>query len=668
MSLPYPLLTDDLADEIVELPAEERGDWLILGPHPESSVHWQVNSLDEGFFFDFEDLLGPYRALAPAKLSAFEALVQDLNYRVAIEESATDLVGLERALEVSPGVEISSPLPGTTHGFLGYQRREFNRLKDKPFGLAVWSTGTGKTVLASALCAYHRPEYDAALVVVKRHNRVNTQRKIKRLVGLDTDNIRGPRDQRLRAYARFANAIDDGEKPVLVLNYEKFRDDFVDQETYKTDTGKEKIRYNLSEVGEVLFPGRKLLIVWDEMPMKLKNRDTHLYKSVCRCLYETTPPQVVADKLIPEQVWQYMLSATPVETDPEDVFNCVRLMDGAQTLGTVSQFRKQYVKTYNFFNPYVPEKWHNLEHMNLKLAPYTSIVDKRTPEIRDMFPDMIEEPRYVEWDEVNDRIYKSVTSWIKDRIEDPEQENPNPLSVIAVLQMLCNLPSMINESAEHREEFEEAMQVYLEDGEDQKEPVVKGAELALEIYNEFGPLKDDDHGKLEELRYIIEEEHPGEKGIVYTMYGPMLLPKLSAKLTEWGISHVVFEGSDNERQAALDAFKSDPDIRIFLSSDAGSDSIDLEEASFSVDFDLPWAHARLTQRRNRASRVTSTHEKIVCYALLMENSIEDRKVKRLAEKLGYHEGVFHGLGEDQIRSARFDKGDLMYVLTGADLD
>lgn len=664
MSRPYHLLTNEHADHLAtEASDEERANALILSPHPESRCHYQVNCLDDDFFYDLEPHIGPYRAVHEEELDAFLAIAEDeFKYEALFEDAPIPA----RYEERDPGVKINSPLStANENGFIPFQQREFNRLKNKQWGMAVWSTGTGKTVLLSALLQYHRDDYEAALVVVKRHNKVNTQRKVERLVGLDSINVTGPPKWRAKAYARAIEMLEAGEKPIIVVNYEKFRDDFVWQEEYTTEGGEDKIRYHLTEVGEALFRDRELFIGYDEMPMKLKNRGTHLYKSVCRCLYDSTPPQVRADKLVPRKTWQYLFSATPIEQDPEDVFNCVRLMDHGKTLGTVDKFRKRYVKSYNFFNPHQPEKWKDLDHMNLVLSNNMSRVDKRDPEIASMFPRVIEEPRYIEWNPEHWRVYNSMSKWIEERLEEEDAED-HILAALTVLQMFCDAPTMLNQSAKNREAFDAEMAEWLED-EEGKEPSARGAALALEAVEEFGQMVDEKHGKLEELKELLTVRHPGEKTTLFTVYGPMLLPILSEYLTEWGVSHVVYAGTDKQRQAAQDAFMTDPDIQVFLSSDAGSDSIDLEIANVSIDYDFPWNWSRIVQRRNRGNRVTSTYEVQYCYVLLMENSVEARRVKRVAMKLSYHEGVFLGIPEEELKSYRQDTGDLYYCLTGYDM-
>ncbi len=101
---------------------------------------------------------------------------------------------------------------------------------------------------------------------------------------------------------------------------------------------------------------------------------------------------------------------------------------------------------------------------------------------------------------------------------------------------------------------------------------------------------------------------------------------------------------------------------MFLSSDSGADSLDLEEASVVVHYDLPWEYLLFSQRQNRTSRVTSTHSTVRWFTYVMENSIEDRKVEKIVEKLGYEEAIF-GKG-DFTGTNKLTKDDYKHILTG----
>jgi hypothetical protein len=353
-----------------------------------------------------------------------------------------------------------------------------------------------------------------------------------------------------------------------------------------------------------------------------------------------------------------MLSATPIENDPEDFFNCVRLID-PDIYGTVKEFRDEYVKRFDHFDRNKPAEWHNLDKMGLKAAHIVHQVDKHDSDIAKMFPDVISEPYFIDWNDKQRSIYDSIIKEV--RKADPDEINP--LAVITILQMLCDLPSMVINSAAAYEAFEAALEATV--GTDD-EPERSGSELAFKILDTIGADKvtNDGHAKLEVLKSLITEVHPDEKITVFSGFNNGLMPDLRKYFDEWGVSHVYYGGSAKQRQEAEDAFKTDPSIRVFLSSDAGSDSINLEVGSVCIHYDMPWKWSTYTQRENRIHRVTSDFETVRFYTLLMADSVEDRKLKVVLDKMGFHDAIFKGAIADQAISQRMTKKDLMYILEG----
>jgi SNF2 family DNA or RNA helicase len=61
-----------------------------------------------------------------------------------------------------------------------------------------------------------------------------------------------------------------------------------------------------------------------------------------------------------------------------------------------------------------------------------------------------------------------------------------------------------------------------------------------------------------------------------------------------------------KRRGEINAFKTDPDCRVFLSTDSGGVGLNLQNASVVINCDLPWNPAKLEQRIARAWRKHQT--------------------------------------------------------------
>lgn len=655
-SLKIPVLDSELEDKIIDLPEDDQRDYLFLSPHPKLKGRWYVDALHPGFFIDFEDIIGRYRTVSPASLDKFIARAEYGGYHPVFTEDPFSIMNTWEDLNDPPEFSLNSTMPNTTAGMLSFQLQGFNYLKKTPKGgLAVWSTGTGKTALEAALIKQHLEHegYDLAIVVCKKNNKVDTQRKLKQLGNIDSTILDGKPDKRLDLYADVI--MNMSFKPqVVICNYEKLRDD--------TDCFIE------------LVTGRDVVIFWDEMPTKLSNRSTQLYQGVRSVLYATEDSTVKWHKRRANRLRQYDLSATPIENDPVGLLNQVRLID-PEIWPSTKKWESSFVAGRNFFSK-EPEKFKNLDLMGMEIEHIFHQVDKEDPDIAILFPKVREETIYVDWSPEDRRLYDAFQKYARDLTikakEDPSVKRFNPLQLIGVLQMICDAPSMLQKSAANRVEFEEALDDIAEEVEDEEElellidQFISGSEAAMRFVEAWGKEITDAHcNKLDRLIEIITLKHQGEKVIVFSRLAGYIQPIIAQRLEEAGVGYVIFRGTEKQRQEAMEKFRNDPDIHVFLSSDIGSDSIDLPEATANVNYDLPLTHARKIQRRNRNHRVNSIHEFVFFYDLLMPDSVEDRIAEIVETKYGYHRGIFKGDDiVDENLSARMTTEDLWYILTG----
>jgi hypothetical protein len=98
------------------------------------------------------------------------------------------------------------------------------------------------------------------------------------------------------------------------------------------------------------------------------------------------------------------------------------------------------------------------------------------------------------------------------------------------------------------------------------------------------------------------------------------------------------------RRDEINRFKSDPDCRLFLSTDSGGVGLNLQAANVVVNCDLPWNPARLEQRIARAWRKHQTRA-VTVVNLVSADSIEHRMLALLDGKRQLADGVLDGRGD-----------------------
>ncbi|MCQ2138661.1 MAG: SNF2-related protein [Bacteroidales bacterium] len=158
-----------------------------------------------------------------------------------------------------------------------------------------------------------------------------------------------------------------------------------------------------------------------------------------------------------------------------------------------------------------------------------------------------------------------------------------------------------------------------------------------------------DDTKLEEVMNIVCDicESGGDKVLIFSQWERMTR-LVASELDSRGIRYVYLHGavSASKRKDMVAAFSEDPDIRVFLSTDAGSTGLNLQAASTVINLDLPWNPAVLEQRIARVHRIGQSRN-IQVINLIAANSIEENMIAKLRFKSSLFEGVLDG-GEDSV--------------------
>ena len=137
---------------------------------------------------------------------------------------------------------------------------------------------------------------------------------------------------------------------------------------------------------------------------------------------------------------------------------------------------------------------------------------------------------------------------------------------------------------------------------------------------------------IRELRDYWKTE-AAAKVIVFSSFKPTL-HYLQDRLREEGVAAEVLHGSVKRSRAAILArFRDASDVRVLLSSEVGSEGVDLQFAAIVVNYDLPWNPMRLEQRIGRVDRLGQTKEKVTILNLIYADTVDRRIYDRLYERL-----------------------------------
>lgn len=142
--------------------------------------------------------------------------------------------------------------------------------------------------------------------------------------------------------------------------------------------------------------------------------------------------------------------------------------------------------------------------------------------------------------------------------------------------------------------------------------------------------------KFEEILKDIKSQNIKQM-IVFSFF-KKTLDYLEIKLKELGYSVGKIHGdfSIEERFTKIKEFKKGS-FDILLSSEVGSEGLDMQFCNVVINYDLPWNPMRVEQRIGRIDRIGQKFEKLHIFNLCIRGSIEDRIYNRLYTKLNIFE-------------------------------
>lgn len=155
--------------------------------------------------------------------------------------------------------------------------------------------------------------------------------------------------------------------------------------------------------------------------------------------------------------------------------------------------------------------------------------------------------------------------------------------------------------------------------------------------------------KYEQLEALLKEyarDYPREKVIVFSYFRDTL-GYLKERLEAVGIPALVVMGGD-DKQARIEEFQQSDRYKVLLASEVAAEGVDLQFMRFLVNYDLPWNPMRVEQRIGRIDRIGQQAQAISIANLVYQDTIDDRILTRLFEKLKLFEDAL-GCTEDVLQ-------------------
>jgi SNF2 family DNA or RNA helicase len=343
--------------------------------------------------------------------------------------------------------------------------------------------------------------------------------------------------------------------------------------------------------------------------------------------------------------YRWALTGQPVENRAEEAFSIMEWVN-PEVLGDFRVFDRAFCVRDHWGRVRV---YRNLPTLHRLLSDH--MVRHTRAQVADQLPAVSEQTIPVEIDAEGARLYRKIVHDLENDLseaisvwgnfsltsfyhgDDMGEARGKIMSKLVCLRMLCDHPHLLRLSAAHFRGDIPGSQT--------------GSEYAQELH-EMGRLEGLKRSpKLEatvDLISTILEADPANKVVIFSFFKNML--NLIGAATSGLTTSVLFTGavSTKAREQARQQFATDPDTRLFLSSDAGGIGLDLPQANFLISYDLPWSAGAYAQRQSRIIRLSSVWPRITLISLQVSGSIEEYQARLLEQKKKVADAVVDGKG------------------------
>ena len=303
---------------------------------------------------------------------------------------------------------------------------------------------------------------------------------------------------------------------------------------------------------------------------------------------------------------------------------------------------------------------HRLERVNLLSHTVTRTQRREVEELR---VERNATPEKVPLTDSEQDFYQKVTGLVRDYCS-RRNAHEGFLLVMPQRQMSSSMPAALRSwqerAAAHWDE-----QAYEDLGIDEEYEDEDIGPLTKELLRRAPKLGDldalwENDSKYERLRDVLTEyvrKYPAEKIIVFSYFRPTLR-YLSERLEKDGFSTIVLKGGqDQDKEEVLEDFEDPDGPQILLSSEVGSEGIDLQFSRVVINYDLPWNPMKVEQRIGRVDRLGQEADQIYVWNLFCANTIDARIHDRLFRRLKIFEralGSIEPVLGEEIRELTVD--------------
>lgn len=459
-----------------------------------------------------------------------------------------------------------------------------------------------------------------------------------------------------------------------IVNYEKIRmkrQKNKDEKKPKDEMSKNIVEY-LSQ-NDFHFS----LVLCDEAH-KMRNRETQTYKG--------------AEIIMSQANAAVFLTATPVMISTENLYNLLHLLDNTryynyQIFDNRLQENRPFVEALTDLNhhvalPVIAKRLNDAEIITRFFSDEVEIFSHQTT-VGKAFAD--------------DAMYQEIIQMLNG--EDNSKNRARLQYLISSMSMMNNIFSRTRKrevttdmsqaerkphmrkvvlTEQERAEFDKVIEEYIDDNSYTdywgEEVLTQGGSLGLvqkkrqvasSVYAYLNSENSLDNGideyaeypdaKFEELLKIIDKvfSHGNKKIVIFALFRKTL-KYLQIRFKQRGFGTLMIHGMVDNRVEVLDEFKNNPNAHILLSSEVGSEGLDMQFCNSMVNYDLPWNPMVVEQRIGRIDRFGQKSPTVNIYNIIVVDSIQEDIYIRLLDRIGIFRGTIGDM--EAILDAPLERG------------
>lgn len=539
--------------------------------------------------------------------------------------------------------------------------------------LVADEVGLGKTIETGHIMLElrARKELKNVLVVCPKSLQIKWQSELQNRFGLNLKIFEDIKD--------FIETFKTQSSTWGIINYEKLRKPKEMKNEVKIKNLKEKRRNNPYYIELFQKNGKNIdLLVCDEAH-RLRNSNTLLYQG-----FEDFMEFIKA---------ALFLTATPIMINQENLYNLLHLLNDVEfnelsIFNNVLSINKPFIRALNLLNQEKEslkgiakelqecEVWiyNSINNQESILKELNGYPGKDSPiyencsdfrwkkKLSELYKDI---PLYSKI--INDLLYKEDSPQTRAQLQF-DISSLNKMNTIFSrtrkkdittdwTQAVRNtIPIYIRLNKKERQYFDKITEEYYKDDTYTNETDVrieqgglgiiqKKRQIASSVYaylntmdnlekgiDEYANFSDSKVEKLKEIIHEVVEQHR-KKLIIFALFRKTLY-YLQIRLKKAGYDCIIIHGGIKNRVEYLAEFRNSNKKNILLSSEVGSEGLDMQFCDAMVNFDLPWNPMVVEQRIGRIDRFGQKSKKVTVYTFIVAGSIQEIIFKKLLDRIG----------------------------------